>query len=84
MPSYALEYYDDRYPADLQAKLNDRTSNGWKIQTATIAYPYLHVLWEREGEPQDPALKGRDLPQDTASPTPNDPAGPEYAPGPRA
>jgi hypothetical protein len=44
---YVYEYLDATYAADLQAKLDARADAGFAVNTATLAHPYMFVLWER-------------------------------------
>jgi hypothetical protein len=79
MPSYKLEYFDWRYEATEQQRLNARSAQGCKVMTASLAYPYMHILWEHPdttfpGTGPDDTTAGQDVPQDTVTPTPHDPA----------
>jgi hypothetical protein len=44
---YVYEYLDASYPADMQAKLDARTADGFVRADSNLAHPYLFVLWER-------------------------------------
>lgn len=35
-------------PGDAMDDMSALSKDGWKVNTATIGFPYIHVLWERE------------------------------------
>jgi hypothetical protein len=55
---YLYEYLDGTYADDLQYKMDERTREGYVVNTATLAHPYAFILWERAWPGQgEPAVK---------------------------
>lgn len=45
-------------PGDAMEDMAGISGDGWEINTCVIAFPYIHVLWEKDTDAQQPKAEG--------------------------